>query len=379
MTTTASRPIDPNPSNAPVTVPNTAHHSLDGLPDLIASFSSSLSIHPAPPPTDEAPPPPCPISSLPPEILTHILEYCAVADVASLAHLAVVCKRLAYLVTTEDQLWKVICLASDYGFTAMHYTWNCTVSGKPLLPDEQLPLDLRSPVEPSHIHNPSLSHSLGFFTIKPSLEAIHAFPLSRTYPNYRSMLRTRPRVRFNGCYISTVNYIRPGASSTSQISWNTPVHIVTYYRYLRFFRDGSCVSLLTTVEPADVVHHIRKENIPSQSNGGAAPAAVMKHALRGRWKLTGPDPLPLTNGATNQNEPEGAIHIETEGVDPDKYVYKMHLGFRSAGRAGVPRNNKLVWKGFWSYNRLTDDWAEFGLRNDRAFFWSRIVSYGMGE
>ena len=27
---------------------------------------------------------------------------------------------------------------------------------------------------------------------------------------------------------------------------------------------------------------------------------------------------------------------------------------------------------------LTDDWAEFGLRNDRPFMWSRVRSYGMG-
>jgi F-box protein 9 len=111
----------------------------------------------------------------------------------------------------------------------------------------------------------------------------------------------------------------------------------------------------------------------------------MKQALRGRWKLTGPDSS-ISDVPLNNTEPEGAIHIETEGVDADKYVYKMHLGFRSPGaaRGGATRvtnnnNNKLVWKGFWSYNRLTDDWAEFGLRNDRAFFWSRVRSYGTGE
>ncbi len=85
-------------------------------------------------------------------------------------------------------------------------------------------------------------------------------------------------------------------------------------------------------------------------------------------------------------EGEGDVHVETEGVDA-KYMYKMHLSLRSSaapqgpGRAragGAARNNKMTWRGFWSYNKLTDDWAEFALRNDRAFFWSRVRSYGVG-
>ena len=275
----------------------------------------------------------------------------------------------------------------------MHYDWNCTVSGKPLQLDENLLSDFASVSEPIDAPNaenfsPDFSNIITVPAPNPS------YLLTSKFPSYRAMFRTRPRIRFGGCYISTVNYTRPGASSLSQISWNVPVHIVTYFRYLRFFRDGTCISLLTTSEPIDVVHHLRWENMesyPSSGGGGGGgggngpiPNAAMKHALRGRWKLTGPD-LPTTSTSTanpnSKGEPEGTIDIETEGVDADKYVYKMQLGFRSAGRnaSAVPRNNKLVWKGFWSYNRLTDDWAEFGLKNDRSFFWSRVGSYGMGE
>ena len=105
----------------------------------------------------------------------------------------------------------------------------------------------------------------------------------------------------------------------------------------------------------------------------------MKHALRGRWRLSGGDHL---DGALDQSQNiderlEGDVHIETEGVG-EKYTYRMHLVLKSAGRTRATRNNKLVWKGFRSYNKLTDDWAEFGLRNDRAFFWSRVKSFGMG-
>jgi F-box protein 9 len=208
------------------------------------------------------------------------------------------------------------------------------------------------------------------------------------------MFQHRPRLRFGGVYISTVNYVRPGASSPTTISWNTPVHIVTYYRYLRFFRDGSCISLLTTVEPVDVVHHLLKEHL--HPNHGGLPSNVMKHALRGRWRLSGPSlasARPHSSGeATTHHpsdphalptagkplEPEGNLYVETFGPD-SKYTYHLHLALRSAShRPGAPKNNKLVWRGFGSYNRLTDDWAEFGLRNDRAFFWSRVRSWGTG-
>ena len=112
----------------------------------------------------------------------------------------------------------------------------------------------------------------------------------------------------------------------------------------------------------------------------------MNHALRGRWRLSGdPYQLPQPPGeAEKDEEEEGILHVETEGADAGhanpKYIYKMMLQFKTAGRGpGATRNNKLSWMGYWSYNKLTDDWAEFGLRNDKAFFWSRVRSYGDGE
>lgn len=131
----------------------------------------------------------------------------------------------------------------------------------------------------------------------------------------------------------------------------------------------------------------------------------MKDALRGRWRLSGPGdgtfpPSRSPSSASqapdteSENEAEGDLHVETEGVVP-RYTYKMQFGIGSssvgaaantavqAGQGGGggkrgSRNNRLQWKGFWSYNRLTDDWGEFGLRNDRAFYFSRVRSYGVG-
>ncbi|KAI4185978.1 MAG: hypothetical protein L6R41_003784 [Letrouitia leprolyta] len=373
---TKTKTANPNPSSAPVTVPNTAHHSLDGpssltAAQLIASFAH-LPIPSAPPPTEGSPPPPCPIADVPLEILIEILLNTAIIDIAAFARLSLVCKRLAHLTATEDRIWERICHGHEYGFAAMHYNWAIGITGQPL------PTTLQAfnlpPDDPLDISTLTLSHDVPFITIRPP-----SLLLSPTYPSYKQMFHSRPRIRFNGCYISTVNYHRPGASNApSNATFTSPIHIVTYYRYLRFFRDGTCVSLLTTTEPAEVVHHLTKENIHSHHNRESMlPSAVMRHALRGRWRLSG-SPDSESNSSktktTSEIEVEGDVDIETEGVDP-KYMYKMHLTLRNAGRG--TRNNKLVWKGFWSYNRLTDDWAAFALRNDRAFFWSRVKSYGM--
>ena len=377
-----STPANPNPSNAAVTVPNTAHHSLDGPPvssasQLIASFSS-LSIPPAVSPTDASSSPSCPISTLPSEILVYILLQTAIADVASFARLSLVCKRLAYLVASEDRIWKRVCLGPEVGFAGMHYSWTCTITGN------ALPMSVGE-------FDADLCAGLENLDMTSVTSLADPFPLSPEYPAYKTMFHTRPRLRFNGCYISTVNYIRPGGNTASQSTWNTPVHIVTYYRYLRFFRDGTCASLLTTTEPVDVVHYLTKENIHTHHAGGL-PSSVMNNCLRGRWKLSGRPykqkttivPTDAVNVDHSGEEKEGILHIETEGADAihpnPKYIYKMMLALKSAGRgAGTTRNNKLAWMGYWSYNKLTDDWAEFGLKNDKAFVWSRVRSYGNGE
>ena len=353
------------------------------LNELLSAFSQ-LAIAPAPPVIQNTPPPPCPIANLPIEVLLRILHFAAALDINTLPRVSLVCKRLAYLVTTEESLWKSLAFDSFTGIRGMHYRYAFTIPGKP----QSLPIIDPYAVTPASI--PDLTPS--------------------TYNTYRAQFRHRPRLRFGGCYISTVNYTRPGASAQDKRTWNSPIHIVTYYRYLRFFRDGSCISLQTTTEPADVVHYLTKDHLEEERrrererHGGptaSIPSVFMRDALRGRWRLSGPasgpaprleeadEPLGKRVGEYAKEpvsvfdsnlaaydeapEEEGTVHVETEGVN-EKYLWKMEFALGSGGRG--TRNNKLSWKGFWSYNRLADDWGEFALRNDKMFWWSRVKSYG---
>lgn len=295
----------------------------------------------------------CPLAMLPDEIIVQILMSLAVIDVVSFARMAQVCKRISSLVATEESIWKWICLESGVGFRVMHYEWQQDIYG-----------ELQHRQEPTAINSDDSLQLLSQDILAEEL-------LHKLYSSsWRQMFRLRPRVRFNGCYISTVNYMRPGEASPLQVSWNNPIHIVTYYRYLRFFRDGTLISLLTTNEPIDVVHYLKKEYQKAHRNRTALHLApkVMAKALRGRWHMGR-----YSDGTDSHNyQDESDVHIETEGVNTN-YIYQIKLSLRSTGKACC--NNKLVWKYFRSYNRLTDEVENLYLTNEKGFFWSRVKSY----
>ena len=348
---------------------------------MLESFAS-LSIEPIPPAVEGMPQPPCPIADLPDELLVHILHDVAIHDVADFARLSLVCRRLAYLVSTEERIWRRICFGAKFGFAAMHYHF-------------ALDVDWTSHDDHVEVLSDGTVVSARDLRIRRAAESalVTRSLVPAEYPTWKALFRNRPRVRFNGCYISTVNYVRTGQMSTNQATWGgAPIHIVTYYRYLRFFRNGAVISLLTTSEPAEVVHHLtedellmhRRERGRSQHHSTAAggqsvlPLPAMQLALKGRWRLSSTLDLPKEADGVipGQQAQEGDLYIETEGVG-EKYMYRMDMSMRSAGKGA--RNNKLVWRGFYSYNKLTDDWAEFMLKNDKPFFFSRVKSYGFGD
>ena len=388
---TKSKPINHNPSNAAVTVPSTSHRSSEApsesltTTELIQSFAGESSTG-LPAIIERDRPPPCTIQKLPNELLIHMLGLIGTKDPALLARLSLVCKKLAYQIFTENALWKRIALGPNFGLLAQRYEFATDVQGR-----EVIFQTLEDEDEDETL---------------PRVSEL-SFPKDTLW---RELFHTYPRIRFSGVYISTVNYTRPGGASVSQFTWSNPVHIVTYYRYLRFFRDGTCMSLLTTSEPLEVVHHLTSENLtlvrskgnppnhplnftssapalqqPPTTQGPIAPPSaqnLMKHALRGRWRLCHPS-LTSSLQQTDQTPSQPTmlpddLHIETEGAGP-RYMYTMHLSLKSSSRSPhATKNNKLVWKGFWSYNSLTNDWAEFGLKNDKPFYFSRVKSYGLG-
>lgn len=190
----------------------------DSLTALTKSFASLelLRIEP------EDPDKPCYLSTIPDELLLHILLHLSLQSLSSLVRTSQVCKKLLSLSQGEMSLYKSLC---------MHY--------------------LRYFDTPSGI-------------------------LARCTEDYggdwRRMLIERPRIRFDGVYIATCHYLRPGVN---EYSWNTPIHMVTYFRFVRFYPSGQCITVLTTSEPREVVHSISWSAI-----------AGVKGVSDGVWKMS---------------------------------------------------------------------------------------------
>ncbi|KAK0673351.1 putative glycerol transporter protein [Cercophora samala] len=303
-------------------------HQRQTMKELIAGFAG-LGIEPVAPEMEGMPQPPCPMSTLPDEILVHILRDVATADVGDFVRLAQVCKRLAFLVVTEDRIWRRVCLGSEFGFGGMHYYWQKQVTWEPLTEEDMEREAAEEAAAAEAFAQTSGGGSSGgeqeeeeefgvvggpVFDLETRAERLAdesaantlAFFNSLYGSSWQRMFRLRPRIRFNGCYISTVNYVRSGMANSNSITWGAPIHVVTYYRYLRFFRDGTCLSLLTTAEPNDVVHHLTRETYASHHAGH-----VIESALKGRWRLARAG----DNPGASLSEVEGDVMVETEGIE----------------------------------------------------------------
>ncbi|XP_017320072.1 F-box only protein 9 isoform X2 [Ictalurus punctatus] len=86
---------------------------------------------------------------------------------------------------------------------------------------------------------------------------------SLPFTSWREMFLERPRVRYDGVYISKTSYIRQGEESLDGFyrAW----HQVDYYRYLRFFPDGHVMMLTTPEEPLVTLPRLRSKSTRMES------------------------------------------------------------------------------------------------------------------
>ncbi|KAJ3610646.1 hypothetical protein NHX12_022738 [Muraenolepis orangiensis] len=144
------------------------------------------------------------IAALPPEVLMYIFRWVVSSDLdmRTLEQLSLVCRGF-YICARDSDLWRSACLR----------VWGRT-------------------------------------TLAP-------------FKSWREMFLERPRVRFDGVYISKVSYIRQGEASLDGFyrAW----HHVAYYRYLRFFSDGKVLMLTTPEDLMTVVPHLRNRNTRVES------------------------------------------------------------------------------------------------------------------
>ena len=119
------------------------------------------------------------------------------------------------------------------------------------------------------------------------------------------------RVRFDGVYVAKFTYFREGES---QFTYQHPVHLVTYYRYLRFECSDThgplVLSLVTPAEPKKVLDILRDGSDDKQQK-------QVDNLQRGTWQfdaVTGDLSITLNSSLTYkiqgtiQNTPKNTLH-----------------------------------------------------------------------
>ena len=59
----------------------------------------------------------------------------------------------------------------------------------------------------------------------------------KSFGNYKNMFVKCPRVNLNGYYVLRDKYVRIGVKDERNPI--APIHVIYYYRYLRFLEDGT--------------------------------------------------------------------------------------------------------------------------------------------
>ncbi|XP_046492188.1 F-box only protein 9 isoform X1 [Neodiprion pinetum] len=187
------------------------------------------------------------------------------------------------------------------------------------------------------------------------------------YKSWRQMFVERPRLRYNGCYISKTSYVRHGENSF-QDQFYRPWHLVEYFRYLRFFPEGRVLMLTSADEAQSCVNSLKQRNPKNPS------------VLIGHYRLhLNCVILVLKSQETKTNN--NAYRRRRRDPIHDSGEKTFHLEFEIQNlykRA----NSQLAWK---TYNIFTKYWN--GQENSTclnlagslypAFKFSRVKSYTM--
>ncbi|PWN47891.1 hypothetical protein IE53DRAFT_389962 [Violaceomyces palustris] len=179
----------------------------------------------------------------------------------------------------------------------------------------------------------------------------------RHHCDWRSVFVNQPRVRMSGAYIAACHYARPGMSEESV--WIRVVHVVEFYRSIRFLPDGRCLSLLTTDPPSETVRKLE-------------PNLKCKGFAVGRWELF---PQGLEDDEW-ESRPDGPKVVVEDLRDKTmaKYAFRMVFQLRQTARG---RWNKLDLLEYFSVNLTNGEVLPLPQKHSKPFHFSRVLPYGI--
>lgn len=258
---------------------------------------------------------------------------------------SITCKKHAYLGFALSQIWR---LYSYLTYPKQNYAEN--IQYLETLPDEdeEYEISLPIPLDPKFLV-PQYDYS------------------------WKSMIRERPFIKFLGCYISVVNYYSEGINASLSSSWLSPVHIVTYYRYIRFYPDGSCIKVLTTLEPTKVVPHLLRRNTLRSIAAVIDELGIVHNKSHAR------DSHQIFHGKWTINA-GGEVHISIENGLVPYCVFHYNFIIKNVG--GIHLHNKLAWVNYYTVRKKMfpeDDRegevCELAIGQEKLFKFLRVKSY----
>lgn len=252
---------------------------------------------------------------LPDEILHRILAMVAVAHVPSVEECARTCRRM-YLLSQSDSVWCRICASTSASV--------CLV---------QAP---------------------------------------RVHQDYRAWFFERPRVRTDGVFICKLTYFRPGYNADA---FSQPVHVVTYYRYLRFFgeRDGyKVLALVSTAEPRTVLDQLRSAPRVDQVDFGAD---TVQRRRRGGSQAEETKARPNMLVGRYHRDPARDDVFCLALYDPHS---TQDICFHMEVQMAVTKLAKphaLECQSYYAVVQASDEHVEYSVSGWNRFYFSRVRSY----
>lgn len=190
-----------------------------------------------------------------------------------------------------------------------------------------------------------------------------SIPLDGKYLDYRKMFLLRPRIRTDGVYIAKITYFRPGYSETS---FTNPVHLVTYYRYLRFFGASEAYKvwwLVSSKPPKEVLdllrHPYKRKATEYHLTGDRSAAGLISNIFQGDYQRSEAD--------------ERIFHLNLRNVTKsDGMSWRMEVELQyparmPAYRHAILRCNRYVPLSGEQYPIDISEWGRF--------FFSKVRSY----
>lgn len=200
--------------------------------------------------------------------------------------------------------------------------------------------------------------------------------------DWRQIYLTKPRVNYDGVYISRTRYIRQGDVGFQDITYR-PFHIVRYYRYLRFFPDHRVLILTTNEDPDKIIpifrHALHSKQFSSELS-----------ILEGVYELVDTDELSITAEKDFTLEHNQALQQTYNQRRQARFhwsrqtplLQKFSLKFKLKTTENRPfKNNVLKWLGYSiiSKTEMGQELTEFDLSPDTfpTLTFSRVKRFNL--